>query len=282
MATNVPNAATRSSFYLKLIALCFSFCILNVAPSVANVDPATVETKVGFDEHLGAKINLDAAFIDETGKEITLRSAMKQNRPFLLAPVYYSCPHLCTLTLNGVTTLLKEIKLKLGDDFSVLAYTIKPEETFDLAQKKRANYLKELGELQGKENWKFLTGSTESISQLSKEIGFRYEKDGLEYAHAAATLIITPDGHISKYLYGVMYDPETTRKALVDASEGRIGTVGERMFLYCFRYDHLSGQYTLMVMNFTNVVCTVFAVLILGWLSFMKLREGRQIEVAEV
>jgi protein SCO1/2 len=265
---------------LKILALSLSLSLLNVEHSLANVDPATVETKVGFDEHLGSEINLDLPFINDAGQTVTLRSAMVENRPFLLAPVYYSCPHLCTLTLNGITTLLKEIKLKLGKDFSVLAYTIKPEENFELAQKKRANYLKELGEVEGKGNWRFLSGSSESISELSKQIGFRYEKDGPEYAHTAATLIITPDGHISKYLYGVMYDPELARKALVDASEGRIGTVGERMFLYCFRYDHLSGQYTLLVMNFTNVVCTVFAVLILGWLSFMKLRESRQVEVA--
>jgi len=246
----------------------------------ANVDPATVETKLGFDEHLGSQINLDAPFISETGESITLRSAVKQNRPFLLAPVYYSCPHLCTLTLNGVATLLKEIKLKLGEDFSVISYTIKPEENFELAQKKKLNYLKELGDLEGKDSWKFLTGSAESIQQLSKEIGFRYEKDGQEIAHTAATLVVTSDGRISNYLYGVMYDPETSRKALVDASEGKIGTIGERMFLYCFRYDHLTGQYTMMIMRVTNVVCTVFAVLILGWLSFMKLREGKQIAVS--
>ena len=267
-------------FYFGLLALSLSCSLLNAQPSLANVDPATVETKLGFDEHLGSNINLDTPFIDETGQNTTIRSAIKQNRPFLLAPVYYSCPHLCTLTLNGVTTLLKEIKLKLGQDFSVLAYTIKPEETFDLAQKKRGNYLKELGDLPGKESWKFLTGSAESIDKLSKEIGFRYEKDGQEMAHTAATLVLTSDGRISNYLYGVMYDPETTRKALVDASEGRIGTIGERMFLYCFRYDHLTGRYTLMVMNFTKVVCTVFAVLILGWLSIMKLQERRQTEVA--
>ena len=280
METTVVRTNSFLTTCLNNLALSLCCSLLNVEPSLANVDPATVEAKVGFDEHLGSTVNLDLPFINENGESVTLRSAAKQNRPFLLAPVYYSCPHLCTLTLNGVTTLLQEIKLKLGQDFSVLAYSIKPEENFELAQKKRANYLKQLGDVEGKESWRFLTGSSDSISQLSKEIGFRYEKDGPEYAHTAATLILTPDGHISKYLYGVMYDPEETRKALVDASEGRIGTVGERMFLYCFRYDHLSGQYTLMVMNFTNVVCTVFAVLILGWLSFMKLRESRQIEVA--
>ncbi len=241
--------------------------------SLSEINPSTVEQKVGFDENLGSKINLETEFIDDTGKAVTLRSAVKANRPFLLAPVYYSCPHLCTLTLNGISTLLKELKLKMGEDFSVVAYTIKPEENFELAAKKKANYLKELGEVAGKETWTFLSGSSENIQSLSKQIGFRYEKDGAEYAHAAATLIITADGRISKYLYGVMYDPEDTRKALVDASEGRIGTIGERVFLFCFSYDHATGKYTPLVMNLTKVICTVFAVLLLGWLSLMKLRE---------
>lgn len=247
--------------------------MLAASEGVANIDPKTVESATGIDEHLGEQLDLSLPFVDENGAATTLKAAALQNRPFILAPVYYSCPHLCTLTLNGLTELLKQLKLAIGTDFSVLAYTIKPEEGPDLALKKRANYLKELGDLPGKESWHFLTGPESSIEALSKQVGFKYVRDGEEYAHAAVLLVVTPDGKISKYLFGVMHDPEEARKALVDASEGRIGTIGERIFLYCFRYDHISGKYTPVIMNLVRVVGAVTVILLFGTLVLLRRRE---------
>lgn len=244
----------------------------------AEFEPLKVETTTGIDDHRGTQVDMDLKFNDENGRAVTLRDVVVPNRPFLLAPVYYSCPHLCTLTLNGLTDLLREIKLTLGKDFSVIAYSIKPEETADLASKKRANYLEALGkEIPGQEAWHFLTGSPESISKLSSQVGFRYVKDGDEIAHAAAILVMTPDGHISKYLYSVIYEAEATRKSLVDASEGRIGSIGERIFLFCFRYDHFSGKYTPIIMNIVRVVSAVMVAMLFGTLLLLRLREVRNL-----
>ncbi len=271
---------TLFSFCYPLIGaalfLFFLFSLESPRPAQADIPPAEVVKSVGFEEKLGGQIDLDLPFLNDLGQQVKLREAMKENRPFILTPVYYSCPHLCTLTLNGVTNLLKELQLKLGEDYSLLSYTIKPSESVELAAKKKANYLKEIPDVVGRESWVFLTGAQESIESLSSQIGFKYQRDDQEYAHSAALLILTPDGRISKYRYGVVYDPSVVKLALVEASEGRIGNIGERIFLYCFRYDHVSGKYTPLVMNITRVVCTVFAFLILGGLAFMRIAEARE------
>jgi len=261
----------------KFVALSVML-VLCALDARANIDPLIVENQTGIDDHRGAQIDMSLKFTDENGRVAPLKDHILQNRPFLLAPVYYSCPHLCTLTLNGVTELLKEIKLTLGKEFAVIAYSIKPEETVELAKKKRENYLKALGPaVPGHEAWHFLTADAETISKLSASIGFRAMRDGEEYAHAAAILAITPDGRISKYLYSVVYEPNDTRTALVDASEGRIGSIGERIFLFCFRYDHFSGKYTPIIMNIVRVVSAGVAILLLGTLLLLRLREVRSL-----
>jgi protein SCO1/2 len=258
---------------LSLVALIALF-IIPLSPAIAAVDPQRAIQESGIDERLGNQIDLSLLFFDETGAPVTLKDVITPNRPFLLAPVYYTCPNLCNLTLTGATTLLQEIQLKLGTDFSLIAYSIKPEENPDLAAKKRENYLKELGPISGDPAaWRFLTGPESSIRALSEQIGFKYLRQEEDFAHAAALIASTPSGLVSKYLFGVVYDPVETRKVLVDASEGRIGTLGEKIFLYCFRYDHLTGKYSPVVMNLTRVVGGVVVVLLFGTLIVLRSRE---------
>lgn len=272
MPTKVDdNTIDNALLWIPATVLAMFFALY---PAYAAVDPTVAVEETGIDERLGTQIDLSLPFFDEDGTPITLKDAFVPNRPFLLAPVYYTCPNLCNLTLTGVTTLLQEIKLKLGSDFTVIAYSIKPEETADLAAKKRQNYLNELGPISGDiAAWRFLTGPESSVKALSEQIGFKYLRQEDDFAHAAAVIVVTPTGLVSKYLFGVVYDPLETRKVLVDASEGRIGTLGEKIFLYCFRYDHLTGKYSPVVMNLTRVVGGVVVVLLFGTLIVLRRRE---------
>jgi len=260
--------------FRRILSTFLAILALSASNAVCLVDPNRVEGETGIIEQLGGQLNLDLKFRDEAGKEVTLREVIVPNRPFLLAPVYYTCPNLCNLTLNGVTELLKELKLKLGSDFSVISYSIKPEETPELANKKRVNYQNELGEIDGDKNaWRFLTGDLENVTALSKQIGFKYVREGDDFAHAALVVAVTPAGQLSKYLFGVTYNAEDTRKVLVDASEGRIGTIGEKIFLYCFRYDHLTGKYSPVIMNLTRVVGGITVFILFGTILLLRRAE---------
>jgi protein SCO1/2 len=204
---------------------------------------------VGIDEHLDARLPLDAAFVDENGREVVLGDYFGGDRPVVLALVYYRCPMLCNLILDGLTGSMKDLEWTAGGEFEVVAVSFDPTETPKLAGIKKQAYLKQYGRPEADAGMHFLTtGSQETIDRLTETVGFRYAfvEDRNEYAHTAALFLITPDGRISRYLYGIVYDPRTLRLALVEAGEGKVGTVVDRVLLYCFHYDADEGKYSLV------------------------------------
>ena len=204
---------------------------------------------VGIEEHLDARLPLESTFLDEHGNEVRLGDYFGGDRPVVLALVYYRCPMLCNLILDGLTGSMKDLDWTAGDQFDVVAVSFDPTEKPKIANIKKQAYLKQLGRPEAADGMHFLsTDSQETIDRLTETIGFNYNyvEERNEYAHTTALFLITPDGRISRYLYGIVYDPRTLRLALVEAGEGKVGSVVDRVLLYCFHYDADEGKYSLV------------------------------------
>ena len=201
--------------------------------------------EVAFEQHLGDKLPLDTPFVDEYGKNVTLGDYFGE-RPVILTFVYYQCPMLCTLSLNGVAKSLGVLNFDVGREIDVVAVSIDPGESPEMARQARADTLARYGRPGTEAGWHFLTGDQSSIARLTEAAGFSYtylpEDD--EYAHTSGIVIANPDGTISQYFFGIEYPPRDVRLALVEASAGKIGSVVDQVLLYCFRFDPEQGKYT--------------------------------------
>jgi protein SCO1/2 len=223
------------------------------APAFAQLADRTVPEleAVGVDEHLEAKLPLDARFIDEHGEQIRLGDYLDGERPIILTLNYYRCPMLCGLQLNGVVEGLVQMDWTLGDQFDMVTISIDPLETPALAKEKKQNYLKWYDREGAGTGWHFLTGRQDDIQRVAETVGFRYayDEETKQYAHAAAVFVITPEGRVARYLYGIEYPPRDLKLALLEASEGKIGSAFDQLILYCFHYDPSSRSYTPVAMN---------------------------------
>ncbi len=227
--------------------------------------------KIDIIEHLGDKLPLDLQFIDDRGRTVTLRDYFGKDKPVLLTLGYYECPMLCNLVFNGVSDGIKQLKWMPGEKYEIISVSIDSTETFELAAAKKTNYIKAM-EMPGAENgWHFLVGNQSQAKILAESIGFEYyyvpERD--EFAHAAAAYLISPDGVITRYLYGIQFTGRDLKLGLLEASDGKIGTTLDRIILYCFHYDSEANSYVLMarnVMKLGGLVSVVFLGLIVGTL----------------
>jgi protein SCO1/2 len=235
---------------------------------------------VSFEQRLGEPLPLDAPFVDEVGEPVLLGRYFGQ-RPVVLALVYYDCPMLCTLVLNGTASALKGMTLKPGEDFDIVVVSFDATETAQQAAAAKALLLERYGKPETAAGFHFLTGSQESITRLTEAVGFRFRRvEGSdEFAHAAGLVVATVDGKAARYLYGVEYPPRDLRLALVEASENRIGSAVDQLLLYCYRYDPSTGRYSAAVMNLVRAGGGL-TVLLLGVFIFVMLRrdKGRALE----
>jgi protein SCO1 len=205
---------------------------------------------VGYDQMLGAQVPLDIQLKDETGRSVKLGDYLGQ-RPAVLALVYYECPMLCTLTLNGLASAMNLISFDAGREYQVITVSFDPRETPALATAKKKVYLARYKRPGAAQGWHFLTGDAEQIKRLTQAVGFRYVWDAetKQFAHPAGVVTLTPEGKISHYLFGVEYAPKDLRLALVEASEHRVGSAVDAVLLYCYHYDPVTGKYGLVVMR---------------------------------
>lgn len=205
---------------------------------------------VGLDQKLGNQVPLDLTFINEYGETVPLRNYFN-GKPVVLNLVYYSCPMLCGEVLNGLTGALQIMKFDIGKEYNVITVSIDPRDTSAMAAKKHTIYVKRYARPGANEGWHFLTGKQEQITALADAVGFRYKYDPeiKQYAHAAGIMILTPDGKMSQYFYGVEYSPKDIRLALVEASHGKVGTVVDQLMLFCYHYDPATGKYGAAIMN---------------------------------
>lgn len=204
--------------------------------------------EVGIDQKLNDQIPLDLTFRDEHGKPVQLRQFFGQ-KPVVLSLVYFNCPMLCTQVLNGLTGSLKLQSLDAGKDFNVLTISIDPTDKPLVAEARQEMYTGMYGRPGAAQGWRFLTGEDSQIKQLASAVGFRYafDSDSKQYAHASAIMVLTPEGRISRYLYGISYPSRDLRLALVEASEGKIGTPVDSILLFCYHYDPHTGKYGLLI-----------------------------------
>jgi protein SCO1 len=262
------------------VLVCFlsvGFSLAIGSPSPAQETPGRVVSDVGFDQKLGVQLPLGLPFRDESGRDLHLGDLFGR-RPVILVPVYYGCPMLCNQLLNGLTRSLKPVSLNPGKDFDVVAFSINPVETPELAGLKRAAYLQQYDRVGTETGWHFLTGSDASIAALTRAIGFRYTYNPATklYAHAAGVVIVTPDGRLARYFYGIDFPPKELQTELVQAHAGRIGTPIGRLLLLCYDYDAATGKYTLSILRLIRVLGTATAVALGGFLFVMFRREGKQ------
>lgn len=234
--------------------------------------------KVGVEEHLDARLPLELEFIDEAGRTVRLGDYFDGARPVILTLNYYRCPMLCGLQLNGVVTGLEDVDWTPGVEFEMVTVSIDPLETPELAQAKKENYLKRYQRPAAARGWHFLTGRQVNIERLAETVGFGYTYDVAsgQYAHAAAIFVITPDGRIARYLYGIEYPPKSLKLALMEASEGKIGSAFDQLIMYCFHYDPASRRYAPVAMNIMRVGGGATALLLGVTLGTWWLRESRR------
>ena len=233
---------------------------------------------VGVREKLGDALPLDLTFNDEYGKPVTLRQLFARGKPVVLDLGYYGCPMLCGLVINGLTASLKDLSFTPGQEFAIINVSIDPSEKPALARAKKGNVIADLGKPAAATGWHFLTGEEAQVRQLADAVGFRYRWDEAQqqFAHAAVLILVTPDGKVSRYLYGVRFPAQTLRLSLVEAGEGKIGTTTDQLLLYCFHFDPAAGSYTLAALNIMRAA-GVLTVLVLAVVIGLALwREARR------
>lgn len=233
-----------------------------------------MKKRVGIEQRLNEQIPLDLVFTDENGRQLPLRRFF-HGKPVIFVPVYFDCPMLCTMILDGVTNALTNLRFSAGYEFEVVTFSFDPKDTPAKALAKKQTYVKRYGRPGASGGWHFLTGDEASIKKLTDALGFRYEYDPKtqQYAHGAAIMFATPDGKVSRYFYGIGYDAKDLRLGLVDASQNRIGSLSDQIMLLCYSYDAGSGKYAVMAMGVVRIGGVLTLLIVAGLITFMLLHE---------
>src|SRR5579863_4802616 len=241
--------------------------------SPANLRPPGLKN-VGIEQHLNGEIPRDLNFRDETGKSVRLGDYFGK-KPLILNLVYYQCPMLCGEVLSGLESALRVLKFDVGKEFDVLTVSFDPKETPEMAAARKAEMLKRYGRAGAADGWHFLTGSQASVDALTKAAGFDYEYDPKtgQFAHATAIMVVTPEGRIAQYYYGVEFAPKDLRLGLVQASQNKIGSIVDEVLLYCYHYDPDTGKYGAIISRILKIAAgaTIF---MLGTFLMVMFRLG--------
>jgi protein SCO1/2 len=277
---NCQLSMAKLLMFCSALIAAFLFCGANGAAAqdafVQNPGgKPEVLKNVGLDQKLNAQVPLDLTFRDEHGATVKLGQLL-QGKPAILTMVYYQCPMLCTEVLNGTLNSLKEVPLDIGKDFSVITVSIDPSERPVLADAKHIMYAGLYGRPGAVQGWHFLTGDEAQIQKLAAAVGFRfvYDKESSQFAHASGIMVLTPEGRLSRYFYGLAYPPRDVRLALVEASEGKIGSTVDEILLFCFHYDPVTGKYAVTILNVVRAA-GVISVVAIALMIFIFLRREK-------
>jgi protein SCO1/2 len=241
----------------------------------ASTMPAALR-EIGFDQFIDQSIPLDVPFRDETGRTVQLGEYFGK-RPVVLVFAYYDCPMLCTQVINGLSTALNVLSLEPNKDFEIVTVSFNPKDTPATASVKKAMYLERYKRSGAAEGWHFLSGDQPSIDRLTKAAGFRYvwDEKTSQFAHPSGVIVLTREGRLARYLFGIEYGPRDLRYALVEASAGRVGSVVDAILLYCYHYDPMTGRYGLVVMRALRLAGGA-TVLALGTFIVVMVRRERR------
>jgi protein SCO1 len=231
---------------------------------------------VGIEQHLDGEVPGNLQFTDELGNPVKLADYFGHGRPVILNLGYYQCPMLCSELLEGLVGSMKVLTFNLGQDFDVVTVSFDPRETTEMAAAKKRDIIKRYDRPNADKGWHFLTGKADQINALTQSVGFQYQFDPKtgQYAHVAAIVMLTPDRHISGYFYGVEFSPKDLRLGLVQASQNKIGNIGDLVLLYCYHYDPRTGKYGAVISNILKLAA-LGTVLVLGTFMFFMFRADR-------
>jgi protein SCO1/2 len=261
---------------------------LQPGEAVPNQKPSILD-QVGLDQRLNQQVPLDLAFVDDHGQPVQLRQYFG-GKPVILMLVYYQCPMLCTQVLNGFTGAMNGIvRFNIGREFNVVTVSIDPRDTAQDAAAAKERYLQRYRRPEAEQGWHFLTGKKDQIDALAQAVGFRYAWDPeiKQYAHASGIMLLTPDGRVAQYYYGIEYAPRDIQLGLIEASKGKIGNVVDQVLLYCYHYDPRQGRYGTAIFNVLRLsaLATVLALgsfmLIMFRRDSLAARQGRITRTAE-
>lgn len=286
------QTVSRESALWRAGTVLFAFCLLPfalVAPASAQpgypsaydrAEPGTAAgvtppqlQDVTFKQRLNEMLPLDAPFRDEHGRTVQLREYFGR-KPVVLAFVYYQCPMLCTQVMNGLSSALKVMPFKAGEDFEVVLVSFDPRDTPAIAAEKKRAHLEYWSAEADADAWHLLSGDEATIRRVTSAAGFSYRWDEQtgQFAHVSGVLVATPDGRLSRYFYGVEYSPKELRMALVESGEGHVGSAIDELLLYCFHYDPEAGRYGVVVMNLIRLGGVLTVLFIAGFMLLSRRR----------
>ena len=241
----------------------------------AQMDAADLKG-IGIDQHLDTQLPLDLQFKDEDGNTVRLGDYFQKGRPVILSFVYYQCPMLCSEVLNGLDSAMQVMKFSAGNEYEVVTVSIDPRDTPEVAKQKKATYLKEYNRPGADEGWHFLTGYPDNVKTLARAAGWKYRWDPKmnQFIHAAGIMIVTPQGKLAQYYYGIEYAPKDLRLGLIEASQNKIGTIVDQLVLYCCQYDPQTGKYGVIIANVLRIAGAATILLLGGFLVLMFRRDS--------
>ena len=259
-----------------ILILIISFSYYH-SPALAISNTADIK-EIGVDEKLGDTVDLDTVFINQDGEEVKLASFFNKEKPVVINMLYLSCPRICTFALDGSLEVINETTdLKLGEDYEFLSVSFNPEETQTISSEKSERYTGGLKNGTGGPDtgWTFLTSDSENINNLTKSIGYNFKKDGEEYAHPSALVVVTPGGKVSRYLYGLQHNPKDFKLALIESSDGKIGesSLANKVLLFCYEFDPVGKKYALKASNIVKAGGVVTLLALSGFLAIFWVRE---------
>jgi len=280
--------STRRILLIALVSLLVavsSYAQVSTSPSARGYKQETGMTAaampralqgIGFDQNIDQRIPLDTTFRDESGATVRLGDYFGK-RPVVLVFAYYDCPMLCTQVIHGLSSALGVLSLAPGKDFEIVTVSFNPRDTPAAAAAKKAVYLERYKEPGAAAAWHFLTGDEPSIERLTRAAGFRYawDADTRQFAHPSGIIVVTPDGRLARYLFGIEYGPRDLRFAIVEASAGKVGSVVDSLLLYCFHYDPVMGRYGLVIMRAMRLAGAATVLALGGFILLMLRRERR-------
>jgi protein SCO1/2 len=272
---------------MRLIGMIAATCLLAATVSAqtalkdtdARGEPLPAELEgVGVTERLGAQVPLDLEFVDENGQKVTLARYFGDGRPAILNLGYMGCPMLCGLVANGMIEAMRGMDDTAGEEYRVLSVSIDHTETATLAKAKKQGYLKQYERPAAAQGWHWLTGREDQIRALTDAVGFgfRWNDARKEYAHAAVLVILSPEGKVMRYLYGVIFDPRTLELSLIEAADGKTGSSLDKFLLFCFQYDAESGNYSPVARNIMKAGGAVTVLVVGGMILGFRWRERRR------
>lgn len=265
----------RVGMAAQLGLLFLSVAVVAAAQDNASVTPPQLRG-VGIEQRLNNQVPLDLKFRDETGQTVTLGSYFGK-KPVILSLVYYSCPMLCTMAENGLLNALRNVKFNIGEQFQVVTVSFDPSETSAMAMGKKAVYVGLYGRPGASEGWHFLVGDEPSIRALTQAVGFHYNyiPETKQFAHATGVMVLTPQGKVSRYFYGIQYPSRDIRLALVEAASEKIGNPVDAVLLYCCEYDPVAGKYSMVISHILQIA-GVITLLCIGTMIIALSRGGRK------